>query len=81
MIGVIADWRRRGLGHALLADIMRACADCRRSITLEIDEANGASTALFRSLGAVPVATGSEMTSARPDRAIREGALATVVAS
>ena len=81
MIGVIADWRRRGLGHALLADIMRACADCRRSITLEIDEANGASTALFRSLGAVPFATGLEMTSARPDRAIREGALATVVAS
>lgn len=51
-IAVAPEWRRRGLGHALVADaIARARAASARWLSLEVDRANRGAIELYRREG------------------------------
>jgi ribosomal protein S18 acetylase RimI-like enzyme len=55
MIGVLREYRRRGIARALLAEVLAAVHQrCQPTVFTEIDETNVASTSLVRSIGARP---------------------------
>jgi ribosomal protein S18 acetylase RimI-like enzyme len=53
LIGVLRAHRRRGLARALLAHVFAVLHERdEATVTAEVDDGNGASTTLIRSLGA-----------------------------
>ncbi len=56
-VGVLPDYRRRGLARALIAGVAgRARADGADALLLEVDQRNHAAVALYRRLGSAEVA-------------------------
>jgi ribosomal protein S18 acetylase RimI-like enzyme len=52
MVGVVRDWRRRGLGAALLARVIGVLHDRGvEEVSTEVDVTNDASLALVRRMG------------------------------